>query len=308
MGVSWKLAINYLRSNRKRTFVLSTCIIISTILITTILLLIESYKECQITNIRNMANWEVGYSEITYEEACLIEKHYNVKEISIIRNLENSNIMYLDKNALNNFAKNNLVSGRLPEKNNEVICDEYIGHDIGETIKDGEQNYTVVGLIKGINLPFNNLNEYITLLDRTQLKNTDKVDITILSKNIENIYSDYFDIYYMLPTYRENAESSLDNKVLYNKELLEYANVLDYTSEFQYNIYAVEGIFIGIIIIASVIYIYSVINISIVERKRYWGILNSIGATTKQMKRSIRVEILIILLITVPIEVGGQRS
>ena len=200
MGVSWKLAINYLRSNRKRTFVLSTCIIISTILITTILLLIESYKECQITNIRNMANWEVGYSEITYEEACLIEKHYNVKEISIIRNLENSNIMYLDKNALNNFAKNNLVSGRLPEKNNEVTCDEYIGHDIGETIKDGEQNYTVVGLIKGINLPFNNLNEYITLLDRTQLKNTDKVDITILSKNIENIYSDYFDIYYMLPT------------------------------------------------------------------------------------------------------------
>ena len=159
MGVSWKLAINYLRGNRKRTFVLSTCIIISTILITTILLLIESYKECQITNIRNMANWEVGYSEITYEEACLIEKHYNVKEISIIRNLENSNIMYLDKNALNNFAKNNLVSGRLPEKNNEVICDEYIGHDIGETIKDGEQNYTVVGLIKGINLPFNNLNE-----------------------------------------------------------------------------------------------------------------------------------------------------
>lgn len=301
MGVSWKLAINYLRGNRKRTFVLSTCIIISTILITTILLLIESYKECQITNIRNMANWEVGYSEITYEEACLIEKHYNVKEISIIRNLENSNIMYLDKNALNNFAKNNLVSGRLPEKNNEVICDEYIGHDIGETIKDGEQNYTVVGLIKGINLPFNNLNEYITLLDRTQLKNTDKIDITILSKNIENIYSDYFDIYYMLPTYRENAESSLDNKVLYNKELLEYANVLDYTSEFQYNIYAVEGIFIGIIIIASVIYIYSVINISIVERKRYWGILNSIGATTKQMKRSIRVEILIILLITVPI-------
>ena len=69
MGVSWKLAINYLRGNRKRTFVLSTCIIISTILITTILLLIESYKECQITNIRNMANWEVGYSEITYEEA-----------------------------------------------------------------------------------------------------------------------------------------------------------------------------------------------------------------------------------------------
>lgn len=43
------------------------------------------------------------------------------------------------------------------------------------------------------------------------------------------------------------------------------------------------------------------INISVVERQRYFGILKSIGATTKQMKRSIRVELLIILLITIPL-------
>ena len=87
MGVAWKLAINYLKSNRKRVFLVSSCILISTILITTILLLIESYRECMIASARNDENWEVGYNGITYEEACTIEKHNNVKEISIIRDM-----------------------------------------------------------------------------------------------------------------------------------------------------------------------------------------------------------------------------
>ena len=52
MGVSWKLALNYLKNNKKRTF-------ISTILITTILLLIDSYREYMINSERARGNWEV---------------------------------------------------------------------------------------------------------------------------------------------------------------------------------------------------------------------------------------------------------
>lgn len=48
MGVSWKLAFNYLKNNKKRCFILSISILISTILITTILLLFNSYKEYKI--------------------------------------------------------------------------------------------------------------------------------------------------------------------------------------------------------------------------------------------------------------------
>ena len=66
MGVAWKLAINYLKSNKKRAFIIGICILISTILITTMLLLIDSYREYKITSVRNQANWEVAYSGITY--------------------------------------------------------------------------------------------------------------------------------------------------------------------------------------------------------------------------------------------------
>ena len=141
MGVSWKLALNYLKNNKKRTYILSACILISTILITTMLLLIDSYRECQISSIRKKANWEVGYNGITYEEACTLEKHTNVKEISVIYDkgviktessihLNNINIdismklVGYDNNALKNLVKNNVIEGRLPENSSEIVCDE----------------------------------------------------------------------------------------------------------------------------------------------------------------------------------------
>ena len=324
MGVSWKLALNYLKNNKKRTYILSACIIISTILITAILLLIDSYRECQISSIRQKANWEVGYNGITYEEACTLEKHTNVKEISVICdkgiiksesniNLNNINIdtsmklVGYDNNALKNLVKNNITEGRLPENSSEIVCDENIvdfktGETITQKLENGEtKEYVIVGKINGMNIPSYSSDQFITLLDRNKLKNDDRVNITILSNNIKQIYDDYFDIYYMLDSYRNEKGSSLDNMTTYNIQLLEYSNVLDYTSQFQQNIYVVESVFIGIIVIASVAFIYSVINISIVERKRYFGILKSIGTTTKQMKRSIRIELLIILVITIPL-------
>ena len=152
--------------------------------------------------------------------------------------------------------------------------------------------------------PYNNLfesNQAITFLDRDELEPDNKVNITVLSNNVNEIYSDYYDIYYQLGSYRNEHGSALNDMVQYNKTLLEYENVLDYTSDFQKSIYTVEGVFIGIIVICLIIFIYSIINISVIERKKYFGILKSIGSTSKQMRRSVRVELLIILLITIPL-------
>ena len=323
MGVTWKLALNYIKNNKKRCFIIGICILISTILITTILLLIDSYREFMIASERYDANWEVGYDEITYEEAQTIEKHSNVKEISIRKQigeyinekeLDEEDYFYMpkyiigcDQNALNNLVKNRLEEGRLPENSNEVVAVASGNQNqIGDTIilkaeNEETKKYTVVGRIANYYNEFFSDNDVITLLDRSTLKNTDRVDITILSNDISQIYNDYYDIYYQLGSYRNENGSKLDEMVKYNKTLLEYANVLDYTSDFQKNIYTLEGIFIGIIVISSMVFIYSVINISIIERKRYFGILKSIGATTKQMKRSIRIELLILLIIAIPL-------
>lgn len=260
-----------------------------------------------------------GYENITYEEACTIEKHSNVKEISVIRysekyknitsardDIDFQYIAEFDENAINNLVKNSLIEGRLPQNSNEVVIDindnfDEIGDKLIQTLENGNtKEYTVVGVIWPIQYP-DRSNYAITLLDRNDLKSDDKVDITLLSYDVKQIYSDYYDIYYQLDSYMTPQGSSLDTKVQYNKTLLEYEGALDYSSRFQKDIYTIEGVFIGIVVICSAIFIYSVINISVVERKRYFGILKSIGATSKQMRRSVRIELLVVLIITLPI-------
>ena len=309
MRVSWKLAFNYIKTNKKRTIIMASCILISTALITTILLLMDSYREYVISSERSKGNWEVRYNGITYEEAEIIEKHENVKEISVMSQVDevsyegiNMPIAGYDKNALNSLIKNSLVEGRLPKNSNEIIVLDNnckIGDKFYSSKEGVNKEYTVVGVIY-----YNNVIDsfqLITLLDRNTLKESSKVDITVISKNVKDIYNDYYNIYYKLKTYRNQNGSSLDRMTEYNKQLLEYEGVLDYVSDFQRDIYEVEGIFVGIVVISSMIFIYSVINISVIERKRYFGILKSIGTTTTQMKRSIRAELFIILLIAIPI-------
>lgn len=217
-----------------------------------------------------------------------------------------AHIIGYDQNAMKNLAENNLVEGRLPQNTEEVLIEygntmEDIGDVITQTLENGEtKEYTVVGIIE----PYNNIsdpNEVIALINREALKPEDEVDITLLSYNVNQIYSDYYDIYYQLDSYITSTGSILDQKVQYNKTLLEYEGAMDYTSDFQKSIYTLEGVFIGIVVICSAIFIYSIINISVVERKKYFGILKSIGATAKQMRRSVRVELLIILLIALPL-------
>lgn len=200
-----------------------------------------------------------------------------------------------------------MVDGKLPENSNEVVINinnpnDDIGDTITQTSKSGEtKKYTVVGKVAIYN-NFFDWNDSITLLNREELEPENRVNITILNYNVKQVYGDYYDIYYKLDSYMDGkGGSKLDSMVMYNKTLLEYENVFEYTSDFQKNIYTIETIFIAIIVACSIIYIYSIININIMERKKYFGILKSVGATTKQMRRSVRIELFIILLIAIPL-------
>ena len=52
-----------------------------------ILLLIDTYKAYMLESKRLEGNWEIRYNDITYNEAEMIEKYSNTKEISIIHYL-----------------------------------------------------------------------------------------------------------------------------------------------------------------------------------------------------------------------------
>ncbi|MCI8481572.1 MAG: ABC transporter permease [Clostridia bacterium] len=72
-------------------------------------------------------------------------------------------------------------------------------------------------------------------------------------------------------------------------------------SGFQGMLYSVCGILITVIMIGSILVIYNSFAISVSERKKQFGMLSSVGATKKQIKKSVLYEGLVLGMIGIPI-------
>ena len=73
-----------------------------------------------------------------------------------------------------------------------------------------------------------------------------------------------------------------------------YANYNDF-------IYAICGVLIVIIMVGSISLIYNAFSISVSERTKQFGLLSSIGATKRQLRRSVYFEAMSLCLIGIPI-------
>ena len=89
-------------------------------------------------------------------------------------------------------------------------------------------------------------------------------------------------------------------KVQINKELLSYQGAsLD--DEMLRTIYGLGAFIMGIVLVSSVFVIRNGFAISITERLKQYGMLSSIGATKKQIKKSVYFEGFILGLIGIPL-------
>lgn len=149
------------------------------------------------------------------------------------------------------------------------------------------KTYTIVGIMKRPNYSVEGYSApgytCITYLN----ENIDKKDIAILYKNAK----DYDD---------KTIEIAKDiYEYSYNSELLRWLGVTD--SMAMGALRAVEAIVIGIIIISSVFVIRNSFAISITEKKKAYGMFKSVGATSKQIKKNVLYEGLILGIFAIPI-------
>lgn len=72
-------------------------------------------------------------------------------------------------------------------------------------------------------------------------------------------------------------------------------------SNVNYFIYAICGVLMSIIMIGSISLIYNAFSISVSERTKQFGLLSSIGATKRQLRRSVYFEAMSLCLIGIPI-------
>ncbi len=85
----------------------------------------------------------------------------------------------------------------------------------------------------------------------------------------------------------------------YNSSYLRWLGVTD--SETMGALYLVAAVVIGIIIVSSVFVIKNSFAISITEKYKMYGMLRSVGATSKQIKKNVLYEGLVLGLIAIPI-------
>ena len=248
-------------------------------------------------------------------------------------------VMEFNDKALQNSAIK-LVEGRLPENKNEVVISQHIIDNGGVELKVGDTlsldvgNRRLVedGYILNQNNPYladeenneENLEEEIT---DTQHKTYTIVGIM---KRPSYELEDYQAPGYTIITYSNNIESEgkanisvlLNNARNYDevtKQILDTIekdtgksiNKVENTDVIRFDgglsdntmsvLYGIAGVIIVIIVVSSVFVIRNSFSISVSEKTKQYGMLSSVGATKKQIRKTVLLEGTYIGAIAIPL-------
>lgn len=245
----------------------------------------------------------------------------------------NINIYELTNSAFNNLGIS-LTEGRLPVNNNEIIVSNRITNytdveiEVGKSLFINTNNgntkeYIIVGKADietvSLEIPSSNSNSIFTIIslleEEESEESSESYNVYIRLKNLKDRLNTAGEILNLTDENISNLESignivKAEEKIseikdkkydlFINSELLELegGGYSDWTQEM---IYAISLIVIILIIIISVFCIKNSFNISMTERIRDYGILKSIGATKKQIRKEILYEGFFIGLVGIPI-------
>ncbi|MCM8901140.1 ABC transporter permease [Caldicoprobacter algeriensis] len=229
-----------------------------------------------------------------------------------------------------------LKSGRLPQNENEVVVPYHVftnggvQYKVGDTIeldigyrvlddgtvlgqKDyyrheedgaseklvvtGTRTYKVVGICERPSFAIEEFSApgytLITVLDKDKLGENDTADVYIKLKNPRRVYDIYDNLGMDKLQYKDYE---------YNDDLLRFMGISQ-NDNFMAVLYSLAAILIALIMAGSVSFIYNSFSISVSERKKYFGLLSSIGATAQQLRHSVFFEAIVLAAIGIPVGV-----
>lgn len=353
MNILSKLSIRNLKLNKKRTISTIIGIILSVALICAVASMGISF---QATLVENAIN-ETGYyhlkiSDVTDENIESLKNNRDIKDVLTISEkgygkLENSqNVdkpylkLYSMDKALFEFLKFNLIDGRFPTNNNEIIISEHIienakvNYKIGDKIKVNigervtldddklyymnpynkedeklintqEYEFTIVGIIERPNMNFEAYSDPGYTIISTNME-AEKQEAYITLKNPKEYKKSIPNIvgassYDSIVGLGENADQKLKyDNYQVNDELLRW-EAFAFSDSTVNMLYAVIGVVIFIIIFASVFCIRNSFAIATTEKMKMYSMLASVGATKKQIKKNVIFEGLLLGVVGIPL-------
>ena len=335
MSILNRLTIKNLRLNKKRTIVTIIGIILSTALMVGIGLLFSSFQDLMIRD-------TIGYSgkyEAKYNDVDLIKlndiknknfTYFYEKPIGFSK-IESSNeykpYMYITSVNKEYFNELKLVDGSFPKNENEVVISNHV-------ITNGGLNYKVGDIVTfkygKRNIEGNDTLANSELVDGEFLTNEGTYTYKIVGIVDRSNFESYSASGYTAFTVDVNSDKGNVNLyVMFNKnkkiikQSEELAKELNYNGDINYNstLLALYGestygnvmssmggmmiIMLSLVSIGCIIVIYNSFAISVMERKKEFGLLSSIGATKRQLSHTVFFEAVVVGVIGIILGILG---
>lgn len=324
MSILNRLTIKNLRLNKKRTIVTIIGIILSTALMVGIGLLFSSFQDLMIRDtIGYNGKYEANYSDVDLDKLNNIKDkdftYFYEKPIGFSK-IESSNeykpYMYITSVNKEYFNELKLVDGSFPKNENEVVISNHV-------ITNGGLNYKVGDIVTfkygKRNIEGNDTLANSELVDGEFLTNEGTYTYKIVGIVERSNFESYSASGYTAFTVDVNSDKGNVNLyVMFNKnkniikQSEELAKELNYNGDINYNstLLALYGestygnvmssmggmmiIMLSLVSIGCIIVIYNSFAISVMERKKEFGLLSSIGATKKQLAHTVFFEAVVV--------------
>lgn len=335
MSILNDLTIKNLKLNKKRTIVTIIGIILSTALMVGIGLLFSSFQDYMIREtISYNGKYEAEYGDVSLDKLNSIDKkdfsYFYQKAIGFSKfDSANEYKPYIYISSVNKeyFNELHLISGRFAENDSELVISNHINTNGGASYKIGdiitlkygervvegvntlanneyyeeetlnivgEKTYTIVGIVERSNFEDYSASGYSTFtLDMNDKEGT--VNVFVMFNNKKKIIKQSEDLAKKL---------GYDNAISYNSTLLALYGESTYGNIMGSMIMMII-IMLSLVSIGCIVVIYNSFAISVMERKKEFGLLSSIGATKKQLSYTVFFEALIEGTIGIILGIGG---
>lgn len=335
MSILNRLTIKNLRLNKKRTIVTIIGIILSTALMVGIGLLFSSFQDLMIRDtIGYSGKYEANYSDVDLDKLNNIKDkgftYFYEKPIGFSK-IESSNeykpYMYITSVNKEYFNELKLVDGSFPKNENEVVISNHV-------ITNGGLNYKVGDIVTfkygKRNIEGNDTLANSELVDGEFLTNEGTHTYKIVGIVERSNFESYSSSGYTAFTVDVNSDKGNVNLyVMFNKnkkiikQSEELAKELNYNGDINYNstLLALYGestygnvmssmggmmiIMLSLVSIGCIIVIYNSFAISVMERKKEFGLLSSIGTTKRQLSHTVFFEAVVVGVIGIILGILG---
>ena len=324
MDVLNKLTIRHLKLNKRRTLVTIIGIMLSCALMLGIGLLISSARESAIESVKKYSGDQHAYVlDLSSDEYSKLLKNDKIDRIEYSSYLGFSEYEYRDSEytlafvaaSESYFEHLTLLDGRMPNNENEIL----IPKALNEKYKLGSNmNIELYYYYNGDSyIPAYNISMYSDL----EKKGAGSKSFKVVGIIENDIYS-YYNMFNVI-TLNKNHYKDHMNCFLYMKKLKDTYDVVEsIVKEFNLSANATSTNFsllelygaskfsnltstmvtllvfvLTILSIGCAIVIYNSFAISVMERKRQFGLLSSVGATKRQIRKTVFFEALVVGII-----------